>query len=1108
MYLSVFVWSKALRTRVQFKTLTHRMLVFLVANLLAAPLAMASADILPTGGVIVAGDASINAVSSTHLKIKQTSEKAVIDWQSFSVDANARVDFEQPNTNSATLNRVTGNQISQIRGQMTATGQVVLINPAGIVFTDTAVVNVGALIASTLDMSASDFMNGDYVLSGSSDKSVENHGSISAGPDGMVALIAARVVNAGTISAPQGTGALVAASHVRIDFGGPLQIEVAEGALNAAIENGGAIFASDGLVYLTAQAANDLKASVINHSGIIQATSIQNVGGQVVLEGDDITLASGSVIDSSGPRGGGQVLVGGDWQGGQNAERRVFADANTLREASTVTMEADASIRANATENGDGGTVVLWSDVSNPNSVTNVAGKLEAEAGISGGNGGQIETSGARIVTTGLKVSTKAPLGETGEWLLDPDTDLLLYNVGDTDGNIENVTEVSTILNALANSNVRVFSNTEAVYVNSEINYTGANTLTIDAGGHLFINQNITAGGLTLLSKESIRFESQAITLTTTNTDRSAGQLIVSSGYDNTDGAIRATKAITIRTAGGDVVFGGSNAAGTGFTIATDWRGIEFNGLDIQTNGGHVSMRGQSVEGEGILFQGTTTISTGGGNIYVDAATNHDRGLEFQGSSSFNSGTGTIYLKGHAGVTATSSNNDDSGIYFAGSAASFTSSNATSNAIKLVGIATRGRGIDLTSGSFSLQSLSPTGGIVIDGTRGIGKIYSVSLVGSNNHVLAAGGLIDIIARDVGGLTSGADGKVNLDGTIIGRLAGSAVPTSSADLKITANIFQPNAFNVNTTGTIDILPFSASFGEEFSTASTLRVNSDSGGAPSGLTIGTANNTANVTMANTISINGPIEVYGGVITTSSPVTSAGAITLSGSRVLVNSSLTSTGTGDILLQANTDFNASIELWSAASVSKTGGAASTLTIKAVSRIITYAGSTISGSVGSPLNVIFWSDYDGDGGDGGVSSRATIATYGGHVWMGGSDTVNGSEQWNGLTVGDGASVGSFRYNWNAIDFSASITTSGGDIWVRTGTGYTAGGGLSGITIYSDVYLDTGLVISPLRAMGFTTRTEPMTLSSPKTRRACSPSSPLQMTGHFTTRILIFQERL
>ena len=465
---------------------------------------MASADILPTGGRIVAGDASINAVSSTHLKIKQTSEKAVIDWQSFSVDANARVDFEQPNTNAATLNRVTGNQISQIRGQMTATGQVILINPAGIVFTDTAVVNVGALIASTLDMSASDFMNGDYVLSGSSDKSVENHGSISAGPDGMVALIAARVVNAGTISAPQGTGALVAASHVRIDFGGPLQIEVAEGALNAAIENGGAIFASDGLVYLTAQAANDLKASVINHSGIIQATSIQNVGGQVVLEGDDITLASGSVIDSSGPRGGGQVLVGGDWQGGQNAERRVFADANTLREASTVTMEADASIRANATENGDGGTVVLWSDVSNPNSVTNVAGKLEAEAGISGGNGGQIETSGARIVTTGLKVSTKAPLGETGEWLLDPDTDLHLYNVGDGNANIEDVTDVNTILNALANSNVRVYTHDDDVYVNSEINYTGANTLTIDAGGHLIINQNITAGSLKLLTKDSI----------------------------------------------------------------------------------------------------------------------------------------------------------------------------------------------------------------------------------------------------------------------------------------------------------------------------------------------------------------------------------------------------------------------------------------------------------------------------------------------------------------------------------------------------------------------------------------------------------------------------
>ena len=1019
------------------------------------PSGMARAMDLPHGGEVVAGEAQIHAVSPTHLKVQQGSDKAAINWQGFSIAADAHVEFEQPNVRSTTLNRVTGNQISDIRGRITATGQVVLINPAGMIFTETAQVHVGSLIASTLEIAPQDFMSGNYVFAGSSDKTIENHGVIETHSGGMVALIAAQIVNSGSISTPQGATILAAAGRVRLDLGGPLQIEIEEGALEAAIDNGGAIRAPDGFVYLTAAAANELRASAINHAGLIQATSIKNIGGRVVLEGDDITLASGSEIDSSGALGGGQVLVGGDWQGGQSAERRVFAAADTLREALTVTMEADAVIQADATEKGDGGTVVLWTDVTNPNSVTAVAGRISAEAGISGGNGGQIETSGARLVTTGVQVSTKAPLGETGEWLLDPDTDLHLSQVGDTDGDIENVAEVNTILDALANSNVRIFTWSADVYVNSAINYTGANTLTIDAGGHLLINKNITSGGLKLLSKDSIRFEGGAVTLTTTNADRSAGQLILSSGYDGSNGTFRALHALTIRTAGGDVVFGGSNTDGTGFTIANDWRGLEFTGLDIQTNGGHVTMRGQSVNGEGVLFQGTTTISTGGGNIYVDARTNHDRGLEFLGSSSFDSGTGTIYLKGHAGVTATSNNNAHHGIYFAGSSASFTSSNPTSNAIKLVGIGTRGRGIDVYSGAFSLQSLSPTGGIVLDGTRGTALNWSISLAGSSNRVLAAGGLIDIIARDVGGVTSGTDGYLNLNGAIIGRLAGSAVPTSSADLQITANKVQPNPFYANTTGTIDILPFSDSFGETFSTANSLRVNSDAGGAPSALTIGTTNNTANVTLANPISINGPIEVYGGVLTTSSPVTSAGAITLMGSRVLINSSLTSTGTGDILLQANTDFNSSVELASTSSVLKTGGAASTLTIKGVSRISAWTGSTISGSVGSPLNVIFWSDYDGDGGDGGVSAQATIATYGGHVWMGGSDTAYGAQQWNGLTVGDGASEAGNGYNWNAIDLrTPSITTSGGDIWIRAGSGYS--NGYNGISIYTDVYLDTG----------------------------------------------------
>jgi len=142
--------------------------------------------------------------------------------------------------------------------------------------------------------------------------------------------------------------------------------------------------------------------------------------------------------------------------------------------------------------------------------------------------------------------------------------------------------------------------------------------------------------------------------------------------------------------------------------------------------------------------------------------------------------------------------------------------------------------------------------------------------------------------------------------------------------------------------------------------------------------------------------------------------------------------------------------------SISKTGGDESTLTIKSSARLTSYSGSSISSVSGTPLNVVIWSDYDGDGNDGGVSLSSNITTHGGDIWIGGSDTVNGTLTWNGLNIGDGGSQGGNGYNWNAIDLSGdqNWNTSGGDIWVRVGDGYS--GGFGGIYLSNDINLNTG----------------------------------------------------
>lgn len=230
---------------------------------------------LPTGSNITAGQGSVSVNGNT-MTIQQHSQRMVTDWQSFSVGAGKTVEFVQPSSSAAVLNRVLGTDVSTIQGSIRANGQVFLLNPNGVLFTPTAQVNVGGLVASTLALTNDDFMAGRLRFSGNSAASVVNQGQIKAADGGAVALVAARIVNegAGQVTADKGQVLMGAGADVTLDLGGPVKVKVNQGALNALIEQGAAVQADGGLVYMTAKAAGDLAATVINHTGVTRARTL------------------------------------------------------------------------------------------------------------------------------------------------------------------------------------------------------------------------------------------------------------------------------------------------------------------------------------------------------------------------------------------------------------------------------------------------------------------------------------------------------------------------------------------------------------------------------------------------------------------------------------------------------------------------------------------------------------------------------------------------------------------------------------------------------------------------------------------------------------------
>ncbi|WP_029012624.1 MBG domain-containing protein [Niveispirillum irakense] len=565
----------------------------------------------PEGGSVTSGQAAISQTAPGQTLIRQGSDRALIDWRSFSIGAGESVTVQQPGSQSLLVNRVgPGGTGTRIDGSLTANGQVVVIDRAGIVIGQGARIDAGSFLATTATLSDADFAAGRLVFSGAAaGAAILNEGHISVADGGYVALAAASVENRGLVEARLGRVVLAGTDSFTLDLHGDglLRFEL-PAELAASVANSGTIRAQGGSVLVTARAAAGAVAS-INMGGLVEARGVEQRdgrifiggegaavavtgtldagadagrGGTIALSGDSVTL-TGATVAASGATGGGSVQVGG-----------VAGTADELAPTRTVQIDAQSQIRADATASGSGGTVSIRSDGQ-----TSVAGVVSAKGG-AGGFGGTATIIGKGGLDIAGMIDLSAPSGLAGTLLLEAPSIV----IGNGGGSL-----AAASLQALLNSGTSVvMTATQDISLAADITKStgGAASLILRAGRDITLAQGV-----------DITSTSNALTI-----DLRAGFPIGGSLY-GAGGRVVLAGANRLWTQGGAVRLTGSATAGA--------NAISAEAADIRTGGGAIDLLATTPNPAtwigSINLTGAGTYQAGGGNItitadYIDLASN------------------------------------------------------------------------------------------------------------------------------------------------------------------------------------------------------------------------------------------------------------------------------------------------------------------------------------------------------------------------------------------------------------------------------------------------------------------------------------------------------
>ncbi|MFC7514881.1 filamentous hemagglutinin N-terminal domain-containing protein [Herbaspirillum sp. GCM10030257] len=755
--------------------LQQRLLPLMVAGCFI-PAAVAN----PLGPQVVNGNASFSSQGNI-LSITNT-PGAIINWQAFSINPGEVTRFIQQNPHSSVLNRIVGQDPSQILGALQSNGRVFLVNPNGILFGQGAQVDVNGLVASTLNISNDDFINGRMSFkTGDKAAGLKNQGAITTPAGGKVYLIAPNVENSGIITSPKGEVLLAAGHTVQlVDSLDPNLQVVLSAPENEALNLGqvltqggtagifGSLIRQRGVVSADSAVIGENGKVVFKASGdaLLEAGSRTTArgaskGGEVIVQGDRVGLLGDAHIDVSGDTGGGTVLLGGDYQGKNPA----------IMNARQTLLSAESVVKADAIQNGNGGKVIAWGDQS-----TQAYGAISARGGAKTGNGGFVETS-AHYLDMQASVDTSAPNGQSGLLLLDPmdvyiaDTDPgSSTNLGSGPGtsftgstNGDSWLSTTTLQNSLALNNVNVTSSGK-IQITDPLAWSSIRELILNASDDVIINGTVSTGPGSLSAQTT-------------------GNVLV-------NGAISSSGTVDLK--GNAVTVNASINAGT-------------LGLRADGSGGNVSQTGGTITANSLVAYsglGSVALGTSTNAVGTLAGYSGGGGFSFKNNGSLTVDTVSTTLAGMS-LGIRSVNQPVSLTSLIGDITIEDSSSGTVG----YGVSTTGGGnITLVANTGKVQQT--TGKLVTTGTLNVTAATGIDLSGTANAV----GILTASQTDG---TAGDIGFVNNSALTLGTITQAATGAASISLSTTG------ANNINVNGAVT-----------GGTNSTLNIVAGSSGAISG------------------------------------------------------------------------------------------------------------------------------------------------------------------------------------------------------------------------------------------------------------------------------------
>lgn len=796
---------------------------------------------MPEKECVAAGKAEFSLPGKHSLKIT-ASDKAIIHYKRFDIGEKEHVEFVQPSSKATVLNRIGGKDPSQILGSLKANGRVFFVNEQGFYFGPHASVHVGALIVSTLHIRDEDFLEGNFRFSQREKRSkgkIVNEGTLAASPEGCVAFFSSFIENKGSILARAN---LSCAESVTLDFSGDglIQFSVDGDLKEALIENSGQIVDARGTVEISLRVAGRAIKGVVNTEGLVKATALEEdngvirlsstsvigaekvhidggkegridlagaiavsseeKGGKAHLFGRKIALREGK-IDASGERGGGEVLIGGDFQGKGEWENARF-----------VSIDEKSAIYADAKVCGDGGKVIVWAEEE-----TFFNGSIFARGGKEGGDGGFVETSGKEAlgVEEQAYVDTSALKGKYGDWLLDPRRIRIRSNGNATiaqcsapncANNSNRRIRASTIAASSTNVSLCATRNSNSsITVETPILMNNPNvSLTLTAGsslaGPISLSAPITTRGGAIQLNGSVVLETN-ISLDTTNGGASPGgaDIVLPGTVDgpfslSLDGGASGTVAIarsvgsndplTSLSARGNNIYQGGGVQTSGAVSYKGLREIELSG-NITTRGGAISM-----EGPLTLLKSATLDTTNGGAVPAGAAIACLETLDGAKDLVLLGGTGgEIAFAGEVGSGTPLSSLTASGAMVSQNGGAVTTGNLryVASSIEIEGDQTTSGGTISMEGAVTLTGTAR----VIDSTNGGASPIGADITFSS----AVNGAVNLT------VSGGSGGNLLFSGAI-GNIASPLTLTASG-LTVTQSSFAKASGQISYTGATSI-----------------------------------------------------------------------------------------------------------------------------------------------------------------------------------------------------------------------------------------------------------------------------------------------------------------